>query len=673
MQNLPMFNYNEPKSSVGSGARTTQVRFYPQGFSNFATGVGPNNYVKFDFRTTGFWDPKSSYMHIEVQPDVLNEQTQGTIWQVDNSAQSIFSQLIIRHNGIEIERNNEYDSMCAMLYDMNVGLGARDYQDLQGMGKNRNGYNQVFSNKGSSMFGTTKNWVNTQVTGLGGGWTGTSGAYQTPPTICTWRPYLCSQPASSNVDLPGLTANQSTAQLSKYHDLYMCDGCEGVQTEFVANSNQQIVTYSWNGFISLNTCNNGYTNPYSEACVGGGEPWMTSGLWSRLTISAGVPCMKKPQSLTFVIPIMSPIWGPSSTHGKLLPMRLFQGLEFEFQISPYLFTSHTVKDVGKYRTGNAFQNNANFYNGADTLADQAGVRGGWSIKSMMIVTEIMNLEENQEMNIINNIQTNGFHIPFEQWYLCQRVKYDGTQQLNTTLQINHAFESLKMLTIRGVPADFETYSWARKHVGISMNLTSLQLRVGNEYIPSTPITGHTGNIRSDIEGNVLRSNYVDFFIQTKKAWGKFFDMDDSTLLNPTNFTMNHTGYNLNMVPTTGDIFINSAMGNHLMWGQSLFHINRAIPRSMISLDTERFDLEPRVLSGLNTTQNRPFDLILQNDTGPLTFNAAQIRPNESTGTTATVATLSSTEFGRAFYLYVWAFYDAALIYDNGSWMVTGRH
>ncbi len=669
MENLPLFNYVSKKPTIQGSARTTTVKFYPQGFSNFSSGVAPGSYVKFDFSTTGFWDPKSSYIHLEVQPEDIN-QASNTIFQIDNSAESIFSQLIIRHNGVELERLNNYDSMCAMLYDMNVGTGAREYMDLQGMGKFRNGYYSGYSAKGLGVVNTTKTFPSTVISGMGAGWTQNAATYQVTPTISPWRPYLCSQIAQSNGEASTNTTGQTSGQMMNYALEFATESNEGIQLShsFPASN----VNYAWCGFQSLGVNQWGYTQPYSEACVGCGEPWMTSGPLSRLTIASGWGCYKKPQVLTFAIPIMSPIWGPMSRHGKLLPMALFQGLEFEFLINPYAFTVHNIPSALDH-TSDSFNTTTAAYNGTQNPANVNGNRTKWKINSFTINTEIINFDSTIEDAIIEKTISNGFDLSFDQWFECSKTKYDSSQQLNTTIQVNHAFESLKMLTLRACPADYETYSWSRKHQYISMNLTSMQLRIGTEYVPSSPIIGHCGNIRNDIEGSVTKSNYVEFFINTMKAWGKFFDMRDSTLLNPTNYTMNCTGFDPSSIVSANAGNLATSLTQGALNGMTLFHNNRAVPRNIISFDCERFDILQSVNSGINTINNRPFDILITNDTGTCTYNVGQVNPNDISGTSAAISTAAASNFNRPFYLSVWALYAARLMYVNGQgWVVRGR-
>lgn len=46
----------------------------------------------------------------------------------------------------------------------------------------------------------------------------------------------------------------------------------------------------------------------------------------------------------------------------------------------------------------------------------------------------------------------------------------------------------------------------------------------------------------------------------------------------------------------------------------MFHENRVFGRSLFGIDTETMSTDFSVLSGLNTTEARPFNLILESDT-----------------------------------------------------------
>lgn len=65
----------------------------------------------------GFWDPYKSYIEIEVELDP-NDFKYGTAAQVDNSANSFISEMTVFVDGKEVERIQEYDSVAALLHDV---------------------------------------------------------------------------------------------------------------------------------------------------------------------------------------------------------------------------------------------------------------------------------------------------------------------------------------------------------------------------------------------------------------------------------------------------------------------------------------------------------------------------------------------------------------------------
>lgn len=63
----------------------------------------------------GFWDPYNSYIKIRVKAAGLSAYE---IRRLDNSAHSLFSTLIIRSSGMELERIEHYDVLASILNDM---------------------------------------------------------------------------------------------------------------------------------------------------------------------------------------------------------------------------------------------------------------------------------------------------------------------------------------------------------------------------------------------------------------------------------------------------------------------------------------------------------------------------------------------------------------------------
>lgn len=58
-------------------------------------------------------------MNIEVD---FNGMDSNIVEQIDNSAQSFISSMVISSQNVEMERIWQYDTMAAMLYDMNFGI-----------------------------------------------------------------------------------------------------------------------------------------------------------------------------------------------------------------------------------------------------------------------------------------------------------------------------------------------------------------------------------------------------------------------------------------------------------------------------------------------------------------------------------------------------------------------
>ena len=68
----------------------------------------------------GYWNPYKSYIRMEVQvtQDDLGGNKYGAL-QVDNSASSFINEMILSVDNHEVERIQEYDTIAAMLNDIN--------------------------------------------------------------------------------------------------------------------------------------------------------------------------------------------------------------------------------------------------------------------------------------------------------------------------------------------------------------------------------------------------------------------------------------------------------------------------------------------------------------------------------------------------------------------------
>ena len=677
-----MLDWNAPKAIVGQNVRKVKTRFQPQGWFSGGANAQPNQYIRWDFNTTGLWDPKSVYIYIEVD---TSSMPADTIYQIDNSAQSFIGQYISRVNGVELERIQEYDEMAAYLYDMNIGLHERDAKSTEGIGmcrnlpsnlitRGQNSFNERnlkattgggFNLDGTDILATDNQQPTTMPTG---------GIISVSPPIVGFRPYLSFQTTLTDTELisnsakfnfDGVVNSTALQCLSNYLDLFNLNDNEGHEPTWQDQSSTipYLAHTGWN-YSAVN--NGGITRPMTATCVGGSE-WWCSTTFPKATIKSGLPGYERNSYGTFCIPLLSPLFGTISSHGKLLPMEIFKGLEFEFLISPFAFFCGP-STWGS--TGSTVTKHNSSFNVAETLFSkslypQSSVRTGWKITKMELVVDIYYLDKQSEDNYMNRLSNEGFNLDIKQWYLGPKIKYSSGASMNQTIQINNGFNSLNAVLFYFQPADYEIYSWCRKHKRISNNLTSLQLRIGNEYFPSLPIVGHSGNIRPDMISSTIKGNYVEFFINTMQCFGKFFNLQDDTLLNPSNYCTNHIGYDPSKF-ASGTI----SADQDVTLGTSLFYENQHIPRCLYALDLEKMDIIGDVRSGWDTTKSRPFDLLLQNDSSPVTMEQGKAK-YASGGVTSTI--IQSTAFPRPLYMYIWLLYDSSIKWSrNTGWSSEGR-
>ena len=82
----------------------------------------PNDVIRFHLQGNGFYDPYSAYLRVEVDFGDLgayadnNGAFSGKF--LDRSAHSLFNRLVIRSQGTELERIEDYDVVSAMINDM---------------------------------------------------------------------------------------------------------------------------------------------------------------------------------------------------------------------------------------------------------------------------------------------------------------------------------------------------------------------------------------------------------------------------------------------------------------------------------------------------------------------------------------------------------------------------
>jgi hypothetical protein len=483
----------------------------------------------------------------------------------------------------------------------------------------------------------------------------------------TFRPWWATQSPFGDKDHAAFAAGVHLrgGDVGSYLDIFAMDDSQGLDVCFIDQAGTTIAGHSNNGAYYCPINNYGLGRPGTEAAVGTGEVY-ASNCVLKPTIKGGVPVYERSTHLNFQVPLLCPIFGATAAHGKLMPMRIFDGMEMEFLVNPYAFFTGGGGDLATKTNAayNATQYDAQSYKYSQILSN----RFKWAITKFELIVEVTYPPIQETEAIYANLNSSGFQLDFKTWFLGPKTKYAGGIALNNTIQINNGFNSLDTLMFYFQPADYEIYPYCRKHKRISNNLTSMQLRIGGEYYPSLPITGHAGNIRPDFQSATQRGNYMEFFVQTMKAMGKWLGGLHNGLINPTNYTLNHVGYNPADVATGYTL----PSTKNTMADMSLFWENNCVPRSLFAIDLEKFDLlGDRVKSGWDTRAARPFDLLLENDSAPITFDQyGSLQPDVGGVTTAT---LSNTSFPRPYYMYIWMNYCARITWSGTEgWMVEGR-
>ena len=81
----------------------------------------PNDVIRFHLQGNGFFDPYSAYLRVQIDMGEIADPTADTAFAgkfLDRSAHSIFNRLVIRSQGTELERIENYDVVAAMINDM---------------------------------------------------------------------------------------------------------------------------------------------------------------------------------------------------------------------------------------------------------------------------------------------------------------------------------------------------------------------------------------------------------------------------------------------------------------------------------------------------------------------------------------------------------------------------
>ena len=145
--------------------------------------------------------------------------------------------------------------------------------------------------------------------------------------------------------------------------------------------------------------------------------------------------------------------------------------------------------------------------------------------------------------------------------------------------------------------DYLKYPYCRKHFRLSGNINSIQLKVGADYIPPYPITGHAGYC--EMADNIDDDN-TDFVVALHQAAGAFLDTDKVTRINKENFALNTRTYD----PT---------VATNLEYQLSYFEEKRVQGRALYAIRLDNNPFETDVISGYNTKKISPLELVIKVD------------------------------------------------------------
>ncbi len=110
---LPSLNYGDIAPEVIAN-EVKLIRFTPTQTLN---ALFNGEVVRYILQSNGFYDPFSAYFRMTVEVPATSLNT-DEIRFVDRSAHSFITRFIVRSQGIELERIEEYDTIAGIINDM---------------------------------------------------------------------------------------------------------------------------------------------------------------------------------------------------------------------------------------------------------------------------------------------------------------------------------------------------------------------------------------------------------------------------------------------------------------------------------------------------------------------------------------------------------------------------
>ena len=141
----------------------------------------------------------------------------------------------------------------------------------------------------------------------------------------------------------------------------------------------------------------------------------------------------------------------------------------------------------------------------------------------------------------------------------------------------------------------------------------MQLKVGSTYIPQNPIVGHAGNIV--INGTNKYDNSI-YLSELHSAMNMLFDCKKHININKTNFAPNARPYDVTFSSVLGipaGSMTTKKTRMLLDSGYALWNEMRCRGKALYAFNLEMDKFNDDTMTGIDTTQVRPIELILKSD------------------------------------------------------------
>lgn len=560
-----------PETVVPGRTKITQIN--PNG--NFNGAISAGQTVTFQLGgMDGFLDPYDTYVKISISfannTNLANDSSYiNKIVQLDGSASSLFSQLLLLHGNDELERIQEYDSISNVLNDMDFSHDGRGNREYEGVG----GYTSSnlptpmttacavpFSNSGANtpvkMWGPNQYMsyfldFNSRSTPFGSNLNSFVNAAATPTAngginYCSNHPIINHRYAFQLIGIGG--------------DV----GC--------TFSNGTVNAEFCNDFTAANggTTNSASTGPlrYFDPQFGhtGMEPFFSQVVAQRYLYN-GFLKVDNITTATYCVPLNSGFIGrvmPPENY-KMLPLWLMPALRLELQFAQHaFFTSWYSTNQG-----------ARLY----------------QVTDVKLMTTLLEPTPAVKEFVNNQVESKGIKIPSQSFTMGPRnTVFNGG--ISPTTPINLAFASLRNIFFFYYPNDYLASTAARKHYRLSMAITSMQVRIGTDFYPQLPIQGNGGTNL----GNVNNYEFIRFLYA---CFGKHCSPRDCAI-NAQNFAVNCRAYDYTY-PNS-----NNNDNNQL----SFLEENRVIGKAVYGIPLDKLNMNSSVLGGVNTIGNSAIELLL---------------------------------------------------------------